>query len=123
MGMLTYVHLFFFKDYLRGYSIGNRYGDHHILAFREIHNSNSYRLHTSALVFYHLYRSYLSLFSVCHYYTFSSTNNSLSYYREKILQQTDKRVKIMSEIIKSMRVVKMYCWESVFENTVRLVRK
>ncbi len=40
-----------------------------------------------------------------------------------ILKVTDERVKIMSEIIKSMRIVKMYCWESAFEKKVRSVRK
>jgi hypothetical protein len=45
------------------------------------------------------------------------------HFRTKILQITDERVKIMSEIIKSMRIVKMYCWESAFSKKVRLVRK
>ncbi|CAF3332630.1 unnamed protein product [Rotaria socialis] len=45
------------------------------------------------------------------------------YYRTKILEVTDKRVKIMAEIIKSMRIVKMYCWESAFNREVRFVRK
>jgi len=40
-----------------------------------------------------------------------------------ILKVTDERVKIMSEIIKSMRIVKIYCWESAFEKKVRHVRK
>ncbi|CAF1468673.1 unnamed protein product, partial [Adineta steineri] len=44
-------------------------------------------------------------------------------FRTKILEQTDQRVKIMSEIIKSMRIVKMYCWESAFEKKISLVRK
>ncbi|CAF4409046.1 unnamed protein product [Rotaria magnacalcarata] len=45
------------------------------------------------------------------------------YYRTKILQVTDKRVKLMAEIIKSMRIVKMYCWESAINRKVRSVRK
>ncbi len=40
-----------------------------------------------------------------------------------ILKVTDERVKIMSEIIKSMRIVKMYCWESAFERQIRVLRK
>jgi hypothetical protein len=44
-------------------------------------------------------------------------------YRTRILQVTDERVKIMSEIIKSMRIVKMYCWESAFDQKIRCVRK
>jgi ATP-binding cassette subfamily C (CFTR/MRP) protein 5 len=41
----------------------------------------------------------------------------------KILQITDERIKIMSEIIKSMRIVKMYCWESAFVKKICLIRK
>jgi ATP-binding cassette subfamily C (CFTR/MRP) protein 5 len=44
-------------------------------------------------------------------------------YRTKILKITDERVKIMSEIIKSMRIVKMYCWETAFDRKIRHVRK
>ncbi|CAF1451360.1 unnamed protein product [Adineta steineri] len=43
--------------------------------------------------------------------------------RTRILQVTDERIKIMSEIIKSMRIVKMYCWESAFDNKIRSIRK
>ena len=40
-----------------------------------------------------------------------------------ILKVTDRRVKIMAEIIKSMRIVKMYSWESAFEKEVGRLRK
>lgn len=43
-------------------------------------------------------------------------------FRAKILQVTDERIKIMSETIKSMSIVKMYCWESAFSKKVRSVR-
>jgi hypothetical protein len=46
-----------------------------------------------------------------------------SNFSAKVLEVTDKRVKLMSEIIKSMRIVKMYCWESAFERQIRLLRK
>ena len=36
---------------------------------------------------------------------------------------TDERVKTMSEIIKSMRIVKMYCWEIAFSRKVSEIRK
>ncbi|UJR31956.1 hypothetical protein I4U23_019429 [Adineta vaga] len=45
------------------------------------------------------------------------------YLRTRILHVTDERVKIMSEIIKSMRIVKMYCWESAFIDTIQSIRK
>lgn len=41
----------------------------------------------------------------------------------QILKVTDERVKAMSEIIKSMRIVKMYCWEAGFEAQIRRTRK
>ncbi|CAF1094580.1 unnamed protein product [Didymodactylos carnosus] len=43
--------------------------------------------------------------------------------RSKILQVMDERLKIMSEIIKSMRIVKMYCWEESIEHKIKNVRK
>lgn len=45
------------------------------------------------------------------------------HFRTRILQVIDERVQIMSEIIKSMRIVKMYCWESAFEQKIHRVRK
>jgi hypothetical protein len=44
-------------------------------------------------------------------------------FRNKILQVTDQRVKIMAEIIRSMRIVKMYCWETAFDRKIRHIRK
>ena len=41
----------------------------------------------------------------------------------KILQVTDERAKIMSEIIGAMRTVKIYCWESAFIKKLCLVRR
>ena len=40
-----------------------------------------------------------------------------------MVQVTDERVKLMSEIIKSMRIVKMYCWESAFVKKICDLRK
>ncbi|CAF4354696.1 unnamed protein product [Rotaria socialis] len=44
------------------------------------------------------------------------------YLRAEVLKVTDERVKIMSEVIRSMRIIKMYCWESAFERKVCRIR-
>ena len=44
-------------------------------------------------------------------------------FRTRILKITDERVKMMSEIIRSMRLVKMYCWELAFSKKVSQIRK
>ncbi|CAF4697955.1 unnamed protein product [Rotaria socialis] len=43
--------------------------------------------------------------------------------RGKIMQVTDERVKMMSETIQSMSIVKMYCWESAFAKKILSVRR
>jgi ATP-binding cassette subfamily C (CFTR/MRP) protein 5 len=43
--------------------------------------------------------------------------------RVKKVKVKDKRVGIMSEIIKSIRIIKMYEWEERFENKIDNVRK
>ncbi|CAF1999498.1 unnamed protein product, partial [Rotaria magnacalcarata] len=42
--------------------------------------------------------------------------------RGKIMQVTDERIKMMSETIQSMSIVKMYCWESAFAKKILSVR-
>ena len=34
---------------------------------------------------------------------------------------TDERVKVISEIIASMKIIKMYCWELMFKDFVKKV--
>ncbi|CAF1442641.1 unnamed protein product [Adineta ricciae] len=44
-------------------------------------------------------------------------------FKSKLFQITNERVKVLSEIVKSIGVVKMYCWESAFLQKVLSLRK
>ncbi|XP_008210078.1 multidrug resistance-associated protein 4 isoform X1 [Nasonia vitripennis] len=43
--------------------------------------------------------------------------------RAKVASKTDERVRLMSEIVRGIRVIKMYTWEKPFENLVFLARR
>lgn len=43
--------------------------------------------------------------------------------REKTASVTDTRVKLMSELISAMKLIKVYCWEKPFSSKVHLIRK
>ena len=47
----------------------------------------------------------------------------LSLYRLKSAKVTDKRVRVMNEIISGMRLIKMYAWEWAFHEYVKKIRK
>ena len=44
-------------------------------------------------------------------------------YRLKAAKVTDKRVRVMNEIISGMRLIKMYAWEWAFHEHVKKIRK
>ncbi|XP_068628985.1 ATP-binding cassette subfamily C member 4-like [Battus philenor] len=44
-------------------------------------------------------------------------------YRGKIAQRTDERVKVMSELVNGVQVIKMYAWEKPFEKLVDKLRR
>lgn len=46
-----------------------------------------------------------------------------SSYRLKIALTTDKRVRLMNEVISGIQVIKMYCWEKPFGQLISLVRR
>ncbi len=43
--------------------------------------------------------------------------------RRKVAVLTDERVRIMNEILTGIRVIKMYCWEYMFGDLVKNVRR
>ncbi|CAG9833837.1 unnamed protein product [Diabrotica balteata] len=43
-------------------------------------------------------------------------------YRESISKKTDKRVKVMNEVVSGIQVIKMYAWEKPFEAVIKLAR-
>ena len=43
--------------------------------------------------------------------------------RFKAAQLTDKRIKVMNEVITGIRVIKMYAWEYAFKDVVASIRK
>ena len=46
-----------------------------------------------------------------------------SFTRSKAAVYTDKRVKVMNEVITGIRVIKMYAWEYAFRDLVSSIRK
>ena len=50
--------------------------------------------------------------------TFLHNNNRL-----KAARLTDRRVKVMNEVISGIRVIKMYAWEYAFSHVVAAIRK
>ena len=103
--------------------------DHFLLGIREVHRFHRCGIHIGIAGSSDIVRSIVCISSVSYRRRSSSySNQSVAYLdgvfsRTRILQVTDERVKIMSEIIKSMRIVKMYCWESAFDQKIRGVRK
>ena len=54
---------------------------------------------------------------------FNQLSNNMFYFRLKAASITDKRIKVMNEVISGIRVIKMYAWEYAFRDVVTAVRK
>ena len=55
--------------------------------------------------------------------SFAVWHSHAFYYRTQVTKWSDKRVTLMSEIIKGMRVIKMYCWERPFSDIIETLRR
>lgn len=44
-------------------------------------------------------------------------------FRTKRVRQTDLRLKLMNEIVRSIHLIKMYVWERPFQSKVERVRR
>ncbi|KAJ8281723.1 hypothetical protein COCON_G00042420 [Conger conger] len=45
-----------------------------------------------------------------------------AYFRKKCLLVSDRRVRLMNEILSSIKAIKMYCWESAFAHNIHQIR-
>jgi len=45
------------------------------------------------------------------------------YFRSRSAKTTDRRVRVMSEIVTGIRVIKMYAWEYAIKKYVQRIRK
>ncbi|XP_078324316.1 ATP-binding cassette sub-family C member 5-like [Crassostrea virginica] len=64
----------------------------------------------------------LGIFVFC-YIIQARLTSVVTYLRTKTLRFTDKRVRKMSELINSMKLIKMYAWEKPFRTAIQEIRK
>lgn len=63
------------------------------------------------------------------YYFYCINNNSMAYRiflyknKKKLLKNNDDRIKATSSILQSIKVIKMFTFESLFYNTLKKKRK
>uniref|UniRef100_A0A8C5AWW6 Multidrug resistance-associated protein 5-like n=1 Tax=Gadus morhua TaxID=8049 RepID=A0A8C5AWW6_GADMO len=56
------------------------------------------------------------------YPTMMLASRLTAYFRRKCVTVTDRRVRLMNEILGCIKFIKMYCWEDVFAQNIRKVR-
>ena len=63
------------------------------------------------------------LFLLVFFFFFLKTQFTyLASLRKGILKQSDRRVKLMNEILSGIKIIKLYCWDIAFANKVQNVR-
>uniref|UniRef100_A0A665W9D4 ATP-binding cassette sub-family C member 5 n=1 Tax=Echeneis naucrates TaxID=173247 RepID=A0A665W9D4_ECHNA len=56
------------------------------------------------------------------YPTMMLASRLTAYFRKKCVAVTDRRVRLMNEILSCIKFIKMYCWENVFAQNIHKVR-
>ncbi|XP_042348973.1 multidrug resistance-associated protein 5 [Plectropomus leopardus] len=56
------------------------------------------------------------------YPTMMLTSRLTAYFRKKCVAVTDRRVRLMNEILGCIKFIKMYCWEDAFAQNIHKVR-
>ncbi|XP_051514904.1 ATP-binding cassette sub-family C member 5-like isoform X1 [Myxocyprinus asiaticus] len=59
---------------------------------------------------------------VTFYPTMMLASRLTAYFRKKCVVVTDRRVRLMNEILGCIKFIKMYCWEKPFANNIQKVR-
>ncbi|XP_016092792.1 multidrug resistance-associated protein 5-like isoform X4 [Sinocyclocheilus grahami] len=59
---------------------------------------------------------------VIFYPTMMLASRLTAYFRKRCVTVTDRRVRLMNEILGCIKFIKMYCWETAFANNIQSVR-
>ncbi|XP_052429631.1 ATP-binding cassette sub-family C member 5-like [Carassius gibelio] len=59
---------------------------------------------------------------VIFYPTMMLASRLTAYFRKRCVAVTDRRVRLMNEILGCIKFIKMYCWETAFANNIQRVR-
>ncbi|KAL1262392.1 hypothetical protein QQF64_007657, partial [Cirrhinus molitorella] len=59
---------------------------------------------------------------VIFYPTMMLASRLTAYFRKRCVTVTDRRVRLMNEILGCIKFIKMYCWETAFANNIQKVR-
>ncbi|XP_055033571.2 ATP-binding cassette sub-family C member 5 [Misgurnus anguillicaudatus] len=63
-----------------------------------------------------------SFIFVIFYPTMMLASRLTAYFRKKCVVVTDRRVRLMNEILGCIKFIKMYCWETAFSDNIQKVR-